>query len=142
MRRQFVMVISGYLVVALLELSAHWIIAQPCCRILLSLYLLHTSSGGMSIFPDFFLPVFLLGAWNGWVGRRAALRRAYVFAGLLAVGTVCLLPLYTLLIEKDLIWWWPKASILRGLFLTVVFCFATIGVAGFTMAFHKHYKES
>ncbi len=106
------MVGAGYLVIATVELLAHWLLTRHSFRTLLWVYLLHTPSGGVAMFPDWIFPALLVGWWNAWVSRNSSSRRAAAFVLPLAVGTVALLPLYAMLIEvREAAWWWPRTSV-------------------------------
>src|SRR5208282_50476 len=137
LKRQLMLVACGYFAVAAIEILGHWLIAQPACRVLFRVYLLHTPSGGVSIVPDFLFPAGILGWWNGQVTKTVPIRRAVAFALPLAAGTVALLPIYAWVMGGEGIWWWPKGGILVGHFLAVEFFFAAILVWGLTVSFRK-----
>jgi hypothetical protein len=133
---QLAFVVLGYLAVASVEVFAHWLITLQPCRILLRLYLLHTPTGGVSLFPDFLLPAVFLGWWNGRVGSMGPARRSRAFALLLALGTIGLMPIYAYTMDLN-VWWWPRGSVLVAHFLTVEFFFAAICIFGLTEAMNK-----
>ena len=118
----------------------HWLIAQPVLHRALELYLLHTPSGGASIFLDFFLPGAVLSWWNGVIGKTAAKQRAIALALLSAVDTVGLLPVYVHVMKVDL-WWWPKAPLLAAHFLVVEFLFCSAFIVGLTLFLRERYRK-
>jgi|ERR1022692_1439184 multisubunit Na+/H+ antiporter MnhB subunit len=107
------LVAAGFLVVAALELLAHWLLTRPQFRFALWFYSLHGygHGGGVGMLSDLLIPAPLLGWWNGWVSRTSSSRRALAFAVLLGVGTVLLFPLYAAILGPgDATWWWPESG--------------------------------
>jgi hypothetical protein len=138
LKTHLLVVAGGYLVVAAVELLAHWLLGKQLFRGLLWIYLLHTASGGVSVFPDMILPAFLLGWWNARTSRYSSARRAAAFVLPLSFGTVALLPLYAKLVgEREVIWWWPKTPGETAMFLAIEFFFASVAVLLPIKAFHK-----
>jgi hypothetical protein len=135
--KQVLMVICGYLVIAGFELLMHWILGLRPLRALLWVYLWRTPNSGMALFPDLILPAVLLGLWNGWVGRKAPVRRAVAFVVPLAAGIVALFPLYALLVGQELIWSWPKNHIEAGLRFAILLFSTGLFVAFLTAVHHK-----
>jgi len=132
-------VFGGYVVVAIIEVLTHWVLTWPAFKIALSVYLLHTASGGLSVFPDFIVPAIVLGWWNGWVSRSSStFRTATCLVLPLALGVVVLLPLYVLILRSAVsVWWWPKTIAGAAIFLIAAMFFASIAVLLPLKAYHK-----
>jgi hypothetical protein len=135
LRRQVTAVFLGYVAIAAIEVVGHWVISIRAFHSLMQLYLMHTPSGGVSIFVDLLLPSCMLGWWNGLTGKGAPRTRALALGPALALGVVALLPLYVAVIDVEL-WWWPKEAISVGLFLGVELSFAMAFVLGTTAIVH------
>jgi len=109
--RQLILVAAGYLVVACVEITLHWLMAKPSVRPLLNVYEMTTPAGRSQVasIVDLVLPAIALGYWNAKLGRRTSSCRGQVFFVPLAVGLVALYPIYfTLLGGISFVPWWPR----------------------------------
>ena len=103
-------IIVSYLVVAGFQFAWHWFVSThyKLAEILLRVYLYHAQNShkGVAGYLDLMLPGILLGLTIGWVGPQTP-NWCVISVG---IGIVALMPIYTLLLGKDLVYWWPQTT--------------------------------
>lgn len=136
-KRQLLVCFLGYCAVAALEVLLHWAMSTPQFHWLLTIYLMRAPHGGMSLFPDLFVPTLVLAWWNGKTGRDVSAQTAGLFVVPLAAGIVGLLPTYGRFLPTSDLWWWQSDVISWTLLLGLQFFFAAVLMLIITMSFHK-----
>ena len=137
----------AFLVAAVFQISWHWFLTRPSglSQSLLKCYLSYDPvvGKGVSGWFDLVLPCVCLGFLIGLIGWNCPVQRIAVFVILIAAGLVALLPLYTVILSKDSIWWWPKANGALLFFLLKNLVKATLMLGVFTYGgrrFGVHFK--
>jgi hypothetical protein len=103
-----------FFVTAVFQIFWHWFLSRPSglSQSLLKFYLSYDPvvGKGVSGWFDLVLPCVCLGLLIGLIGWSWPVQRIAFFVILTALGLVALLPLYTVILSKESIWWWPKAN--------------------------------
>ena len=127
----------AFFVVAGFQIFWHWFLSRPSglSQSLLRFYLSYDPvvGKGVSGWFDMVLPCICLGLFVGWVDWNCSVQRVVCVVILIAIGLAALLPLYTLILNKESVWWWPKAhnvlavffvmNIVKGALMTGVFAY-------------------
>jgi hypothetical protein len=128
-------ILAGLIIIAATEVVFHWFmssgswLAQHCLR--LYLYRSSYSGKGISGILDLYLPAICLGVLIGLLGRLWSVQRAFCFVILIAIGIVALEAIYPSVLDKRLIWWWPKTAGALVIALTVEMVKALVLVGAF-----------
>jgi hypothetical protein len=111
-------IISVYLLTGMFQMLWHWLISKDFqeARNVLAFYLYRDVQSGKSVsgYLDFLLPALLCGVPTGWLCWDCQPRKLYLYTFAAAAGICALTPLYTLVLDKTLMWWWPKTATLSG----------------------------
>ena len=104
---------AGCFLIAIAEIALHWLMLKdyPICKIILNFYTYKATNGkGESDTFDTVLPAILLGLLAGLLGKNWPTKKLFYIVILYAVVLVALLPIYTFILGKNLIWWWPNTN--------------------------------
>jgi hypothetical protein len=122
-----------YFLTATGAVMMHWLMLKnkTWCKAFLDFYLYRPANGkGNADTIDTVLPAFVLGIMIGLIGKQWPLKNVVYAVILNSIGIVILLPVYTYIIGRDLIWWWPQTNI-EVCFLSIPALLEALLVVGF-----------
>ncbi len=140
-------VVCIYAVVLVIELWWHWYLSyeHPAAKTLMGMYLYqgHWSAEG---YLDLVLPGAVAGAALGRIGWEWSRRKLFAFTLFLGAGLVAVTPLYAHLLQRNVLWWWPKTNdeIVRYLAFQLPKAWAIVGFLayfGYVFGAHAHAKS-
>jgi hypothetical protein len=114
MRFKSLVIIGGCFAMAVFQLLVHWFMSTSYLfsNAVLQWYIYRSpqSGKGVSGLLDTTLPMAVLGFLIGYVGWQWSLRKLALFVVLTGIGIVALQPAYTLFLNENLLWWFPKTT--------------------------------
>jgi hypothetical protein len=131
-----IIILGGYLIVAICELFAHWYMSKsyPFSNDLLHWYIYQdpVNGKGHSDELDIVMPSILIGALIGFFARRAkwSFKVCIMMVLLSTAGVTAMLPITTLILGKGTIFWWPQTKI-EALFMLYPAFVEALLVTGF-----------
>jgi hypothetical protein len=140
-------IVLAFFVIACFQVFWHWFLSRPSglSQSLLRFYLSYDPAVGKGVsgWFDTVIPCICLGFLIGFVSWNWPVPKVAIFVLLAAVGLVALLPLYTIILNKESIWWWPKADGELAVFFLKNFVKAALMVGVFAYGgrcFGVHFK--